>query len=320
MAIAFASSASAATPYASHSSITISKPSGVASGDLLLAHLTNYDTLRDFTTPSGWTLLSTGHKSYSTSNLTRSVVFYRVADGSEGASFAFNTSGGSTPYINGAVLRYTGVDTSAPIDVAGAGDANSNSTRSHPAVTTVTANAKLVLFQAGYGAAASATPTGMSSRLTYDTVCNVYDQDVASAGSTGTRTNSQAASDTWVTIMLALKAASGDVSVSPGAGSLALTGYAPSASASASVAPAAQSLVMTGYAPSVSAHATIAPAAGAVALIGYAPGVSADAVASPSVGALTITGFAPVVEASAAAAAAASAIYQFFRTRRRRGR
>lgn len=79
----------------------------------------------------------------------------------------------------------------------------------------------------------------------------------------------------------ALPAASGstDVTVTPGAGSLTLTGYAPTvtATSNATVTPGAGALVLTGYAPTVTVptSVTVTPGTGSLTITGYAPTVTA---------------------------------------------
>jgi len=89
----------------------------------------------------------------------------------------------------------------------------------------------------------------------------------------------------------------------PGVGALAFTGYAPSVSISQSrtIAPGVASLSLTGYAPSVGVsqlHA-IAPGAGSLSISGHAPTITIqvydDLSVTPEVGALTLTGYAPGV-------------------------
>ena len=93
-----------------------------------------------------------------------------------------------------------------------------------------------------------------------------------------------------------------DTPVSPGAGSLAITGYAPAITQTAnqSVAPSAGALTLTGYAPSIArtANQGVTPSAGALTITGYAPTVTQAAGSqsiSPGVGQLVITGYAPSV-------------------------
>lgn len=92
-------------------------------------------------------------------------------------------------------------------------------------------------------------------------------------------------------------AASGDVTVTPGFGTLTLTGQAPTVAASVVMEPAIDTLAITGNAPTVSASAAASPAVVALSLTGYAPDVSlgVNIAVAPATGALAITGYAPDV-------------------------
>lgn len=99
-----------------------------------------------------------------------------------------------------------------------------------------------------------------------------------------------------------------DTNVSPAAGGLALTGYAPTVAQSAnrSAAPGAGALAFTGYAPTVTRTVTtsVQPLAGALTFAGFAPTIArtANANVGPGGGALTLTGYAPTVARSASLA------------------
>jgi hypothetical protein len=96
-------------------------------------------------------------------------------------------------------------------------------------------------------------------------------------------------------------AQSANQGVTPGAGALTLTGYAPSVtqSVTTNVAPAAGSLTLAGFAPTVTrtANVNVAPAAGSLTLTGYAPTVTrtTSQAVQPGVGGLTLTGYAPLI-------------------------
>lgn len=96
-------------------------------------------------------------------------------------------------------------------------------------------------------------------------------------------------------------AAAGGTTVSPGVGSVLVTGYAPTVVQTTNqiVAPDTGSLVITGHAPTVvrTSGQTIAPGAGALTLTGNAPTVirTAHHIVAPGAGALTLTGHAPAV-------------------------
>lgn len=108
---------------------------------------------------------------------------------------------------------------------------------------------------------------------------------------------------------IAIKASGAvNVTAEPGAGSLTLTGAAPSVAASASVAPAAGTLSLSGQTPSVAGHYTAEPAAQALALSGAAPTISAAVSVTPDAGALSLAGQAPSVAAAVVAAPGAGAL------------
>lgn len=90
-------------------------------------------------------------------------------------------------------------------------------------------------------------------------------------------------------------------SLTPGAGSLALTGYAPGIdrTANQTLAPTAGNLTFSGYAPGITqgASQTIAPAGAALSLAGYAPTLvqTAHQSVTPGAGHVLLTGYAPGV-------------------------
>lgn len=64
---------------------------------------------------------------------------------------------------------------------------------------------------------------------------------------------------------------------------------------SVTVTPGAGSVVVSGFAPSVAAGASVSLGSGSVVLTGHAPGASGSAAASPGVGAVVVRGYAPEV-------------------------
>lgn len=106
----------------------------------------------------------------------------------------------------------------------------------------------------------------------------------------------------WSVVVVEVKAAAAaGVTVTPSAGSLTITGYAPTVTATdnKTVTPSAGSLAITGYAPTVVAtdNKTVEPSVGSLALTGYAPTVTAtdNQFVTPGAGSVAITGYAPTV-------------------------
>lgn len=123
MALAVASVANA-TPNTG-TTITCNKPTGTASGDLLILQLTEVETsgnpLLTFTPPSGWTLIRTD----GTSLLTRScqsAIYYLVAGSSEPSSYTATISGG-TGAFGASIARITGTTVGSSIPSAQNGQA-----------------------------------------------------------------------------------------------------------------------------------------------------------------------------------------------------
>lgn len=96
--------------------------------------------------------------------------------------------------------------------------------------------------------------------------------------------------------------ASSGTTVSVPAGSLSLTGYAPTVQTPVTVSIPAGSLSLTGYAPTVSVTAggvTVSVPAGSLSLTGYAPTVTVTTTIAIPAGGLTLTGYAPFVYTTA---------------------
>ncbi len=139
----------------STSSLSVPRPSGVVTGDLLVATI----ALRGsptINTPSGWTLVRTQNAG----TTMRQAVFYKVATASEPVSYPWSFSS-STSSATGAILRYEGASIATPVDVSSSQSNGSSRSITAPAVTTSGPNTLLVGFF-GIANGSSFTPaTGM---------------------------------------------------------------------------------------------------------------------------------------------------------------
>jgi fibronectin type 3 domain-containing protein len=146
--IAFRAATSAKT---TNKKLTISKPAGLANGDVMLASIAVASTATA-TAPAGWASIGT-----LTSGSMRQTIYWHVAAASEPASYTWNFTANQN--AAGAIVAYSGAATTAPII---AGQANGSSTAiTAPQVTTIAANSLVVGF---FGIAASTTvspPPGM---------------------------------------------------------------------------------------------------------------------------------------------------------------
>lgn len=94
---------------ASASGITLTKPTGLAVGNWLIAHIFfTAGSTRTFTVPAGWT--QTPAEALMSDTLRRYTVFYKTADAGDVAAsnFTFNLSG-SADTINGILVRVSNV-------------------------------------------------------------------------------------------------------------------------------------------------------------------------------------------------------------------
>lgn len=108
MAIAIASTS---TNTANATSVTITKPTGVTDGDLMVAQIVAGSSSVTVDTLSGWTKIQDGHPASAGPFMAS---FYKVAS-SEGSDYTFSITGGSTLLVGG-IVRITGakvIDTSS---------------------------------------------------------------------------------------------------------------------------------------------------------------------------------------------------------------
>lgn len=134
---------------ASVSSLVITKPTGLASGDLMVAMLALYDISdnnRSWSTPTGWTLATNSSTGVGT-ELVRTASFYKVADSGDASAtnFTFSVSG-SVGYVSGYLSRVTGAN-STPIPVSESDEDGSlgSTTVSYTTALTPTISDSLVL-------------------------------------------------------------------------------------------------------------------------------------------------------------------------------
>lgn len=95
-------------------SLTITKPSGVVSGDVLIAHIQHdsSDTNHNFdpTPPTGWTMIGVRTANASSNHWW----YWKAAGGSEPASYTW--SGMLVNEIGGSIIAISGADTTTPVE------------------------------------------------------------------------------------------------------------------------------------------------------------------------------------------------------------
>ncbi|HEY2353852.1 MAG TPA: invasin domain 3-containing protein, partial [Gaiellaceae bacterium] len=208
---------------ASGTSFSITKPAGVAVGDVLIAQIeTRGGTATQFPSISGWSNVTTPVDFEGGGAHHRVSLLYRVADASDvsASSYSVSLGTGGTSGAAGSIVAFSGVDTSGatPFDVAPGSYTTGTGTTisSVSAITTASPSAAVVMFAGGFESNAtssySTTSPGALSQL-YGSVSNGNGSvgaawaTKATAGSTGTGSATQTANKVWGAILIALKPA-----------------------------------------------------------------------------------------------------------------
>ncbi len=212
--IAFRSATSAAND--GTTSLTISRPAGTASGDVLLASIAARGNPA-ITAPSGWSLVRLD----ANGNTLRQAVYVRVATSSEPATYTWTFSKSET--ATGGISAFSGVDTTNPIDASGGQGNASSDLLTAPSITTTGTNRMLVaLF--GTAVVTSITPPGGESERfdiasptsnRYKLTSEAADETRASSGATGSRVATAANSGASVGQLVALRPAAGAPNTAP---------------------------------------------------------------------------------------------------------
>lgn len=192
--IGFRSAASAAG--GTNSSLTITKPTGTVSGDVLVAAIAIRPETLTITPPSGWSLVLSQANTNTQANAV--AVYTKVAGASEPTSYTWSFSAGSTG-SSGGIAAFTGVDSVTPVNVSGGATTGVSASVSvnAPSVTTTVANTMLVTVHADSNANTWAPPSGMTEAFDTSSVTPINDVGESvelnylaqsSIGSTGVKT------------------------------------------------------------------------------------------------------------------------------------
>lgn len=197
---------STATAGTNTTSLTIITPLGTTAGDFLLATIST-DGSEIFNPTTGWVLLRQQNNNGSTL-----AVFYRIATGSENPNYTFTW--GSTEQAAGSILRYSGVDTSDPIDLSAIASGSTNQPTAPSVTTTVDDTLVVRTFGADDDDIPFTGPTGHVKRVELEsnagigtTTLGVADTTQGTAGSTGSAVFDLAGTgnERWVAVTVAIK-------------------------------------------------------------------------------------------------------------------
>lgn len=203
----------------SSNAITPPLPTGLRNGDLLLLVVTSANEA--ITTPSQWTQVTNSPQYTGTAAAAGGIrigVFWRIYNGNVTASQVSDTGSLNV----GQIFAFRGVDLQNPIDAsAGSVDATATSTITCPAVTTTVANCMIVgCIGLDKDLADTNTITGTWTNTNLTSITERHDETVstsvggglavvtglkATAGSTGTTTNTADTSTTHAYVTVALK-------------------------------------------------------------------------------------------------------------------
>ena len=217
---AIAQRGAAITVTTTTTTLSINKPAGIVAGDIMIVNIAQEGNNTTAPSSSGWTLIN--GQSLAGGTLRYGAVLYRIADGTEGSSFAF-TLGTGTIYAAGAIVAFSGVNTTTPFDVTpGTISVQPNQTSvAATSITTVTANDAVIML----GMAAGSNPTWSGWTTTSPgALTELYDVRVgnnndgasvgaawaikATAGTTGAGAATLSSSERNGGILLALRPAS----------------------------------------------------------------------------------------------------------------
>ncbi|HKF77014.1 MAG TPA: hypothetical protein VKF59_12780, partial [Candidatus Dormibacteraeota bacterium] len=181
---------------------TVSRPSGVAAGDLLLAALEVDEDPATVSGPAGWTLLLDTPGAQGTASAFHAQVWYRVAGSSEPGSYTWSVSG--SPWVDIGVLDYANVNVASPIDVSAGRYAGATASPSTSAVTTAAANEMVVALFVNFNSGTWSAGSGMTKRYDFDSN-EAQDALQAAAGTTGARTATNSSSGPTTAQIVAIR-------------------------------------------------------------------------------------------------------------------
>lgn len=151
-------SVSSANNAAGSSALTLAKPAGATTDDVLVANITvQGGTATTVTAPPGWTLVS-GTNSNGTA--VRTASYYRVLTSADAATsswtFTFNTSREAA----GGIAAYVGANTANPIDVSAVQTNASTTSHLAPSVTPTKHGSKVITIVGAVGGTTFTPATG----------------------------------------------------------------------------------------------------------------------------------------------------------------
>lgn len=201
-ALSFRSASTTTAGSSSGSSLAINKGAGAATGDVQVFVIAWWPSTSTITPPTGFTSL----RSQANAGSMKQEVFAKRLDGSEGASFTFNSTGSEWRVGVGALYQ-SGTYTDAQPDVANSaqGDAIAQASQTAPSVTTTGTNRMLIWGHATENSVSISSSSGAASNFrAHLGEGSLADALFASAGATGTTAPGGGGTQTYTGIHAAL--------------------------------------------------------------------------------------------------------------------
>ena len=188
---AIAQRGTATTSNSTTSGVTVSKPTGVVAGDVMIVSIAKHGNTTT-STGTGWTLVRSANLGGSTPR--NATVMMKVAGASEPARYTFSlgtSAGGDNPGAAAAILAYSGVDNTTPIEATGTLSVQPQQTGvSAAAITSVSSGASIVMFgltsnQSGTGTGPTFNNGAWSTATSPGALTEIYDYNGGRAVSVG---------------------------------------------------------------------------------------------------------------------------------------
>jgi len=216
------------------STLTINAPSGVAVGDVMVAHVVVQTSGNSIAAPSGWNII----KRQDTSSNIATATYWKAVGSSEPSNYTWNF--GTSGEASGGIASYTNVDTTHPIDASTAQYNNGISNMDNTGVTTTTANDMLVYAVGIVNPSTSVTlPTGFTQQWkansTTATSSDLSQELFSTASATGTIHGTLGGNYSNITQLVALRQAGSPAPTPPSGISLRSSASANSGSGSSSL-------------------------------------------------------------------------------------
>ena len=204
--------------YGTRTNSTITAPSGIVNGNVLVAilHVGDGTALPALavTPPAGWTEVPNSPTAQAKADpyTIATHVFVKVASGESG-NYTFNHTSADT---EGYMYRLTGADTTTPIDVTPVVNASNGitngGTTNYPTITTVTNGAFMIYAESDWDAVGANSVTGTAVTITRrraGTISLISDGTMTTAGALGagsrTGVNGGDNASAWASIVVAIR-------------------------------------------------------------------------------------------------------------------